>query len=145
MSDANHLGAAHATAKVNLQKHKPMDAKTITELFESADEIGTVLGYLAGAASLCWSTVPKGTFESDQATRLVNAAEHRLKVLINEDYRQAIEAAVAKMKARRDAEAGPKPGELIPGGMGERYPIQDVNAYVAEKIHQGNPPAVGDL
>lgn len=52
---------------------------TPNRLFSSADDLDTVLGRLAGYASLCWSESPTGVFDSEKAVEAVKQAADRIR------------------------------------------------------------------
>jgi hypothetical protein len=49
--------------------------------FDDAETTEELLGYLAGAVSICWSPTPTGVFESSAAARFLEVAIKRLAVL----------------------------------------------------------------
>lgn len=53
----------------NYNKHL-LKHKTMKNLFE--DELRTKLGEAIGEASMCWSEKPKGVFDSEKASKIVD-------------------------------------------------------------------------
>jgi ATP-dependent exoDNAse (exonuclease V) beta subunit len=48
------------------------------------EEIKTIIGEAVGEASMCWSEIPKGIFESDKASKIVDKVLEKLTALIND-------------------------------------------------------------
>lgn len=53
-----------------------------TNVFAEAETIDAVLCILGGAASVCWSEMPTGVFDSDRALQLTQQARDRIAYLL---------------------------------------------------------------
>ena len=54
------------------------------QLFAEAESIDEVLHLLVGAASVCWSEPPTGTFDSERALQVAARARDRVALLLLE-------------------------------------------------------------
>ena len=52
------------------------------DAFAEAETVDAVLCILGGAASMCWSEPPTGTFDSDRALQLTQQARDRIAHLL---------------------------------------------------------------
>ena len=73
--------AGKAVAEAMISKKQMEHAQRV---FEDSTEIDQVLGYLAGASSVCWTKPPKGEFRSEMAQSLVECAHNKINQLVLE-------------------------------------------------------------
>lgn len=100
--DANHVMAGKATQEADIAKKKAN--QYVAKMFEDANDIPQLLGYLAGASSMLWSERPKGEFDGTKAKLLVDLAEARLNELVDEKVKAIIVDGLQEVK-RRQVEA----------------------------------------
>lgn len=79
--------AAKAVMEQNIVKKQMDHAERV---FSEAETIEQVLGYLAGAASVCWTEKPKGTFRSEMASDLVEVASRKVHELVQSSLKRFI-------------------------------------------------------